>query len=357
MATGWTCPRCSRQNDEYRFTCVGCGTVRDSVASTGESPPPPAGAPAPSAGPIGEPLVQAVEAGLSDYLADPASLEFVTFSVVGGGNVMIRFTLSDGVLLGEAVAERFLPPEESGRMHEAALVQLGFRPEPDGTHARRWPRPLDVTAVAATAADVLRTYGVPSDARLHVATARTAGRARDDRLVEAGTGTTQRDARPLWRRIPGQLVVIAAVVVIGAIGAWYFNAGRSASGEITKSGDLPASELRVGDCFDLKDPTVEDVDDVSAKVCAEEHEFEVHFVGSLPEGDYPGDAAFSTHVDEQCLPAFDAYVGVPYLDSELDVFYFVPSPEAWDAGERSIQCAIYNPLISRLTGSVKGSAR
>lgn len=165
------------------------------------------------------------------------------------------------------------------------------------------------------------------------------------------------EARPLWRRIPPGLAIFAVVLIVGAATSWYFGAGRSSSGELTKSGDLHASELQVGDCFDLKDSTAENVEDVSAKVCGEEHEFEVFLVGTLPEGDYPGDPAFDAFVEDDCLAAFASYVGRDYYESELDIFYFTPSPDAWADGDRTIQCAVYHPLQSRLTGSLKASNR
>jgi hypothetical protein len=163
--------------------------------------------------------------------------------------------------------------------------------------------------------------------------------------------------RPLWRRIPPGLAIFAVILVIGAATSWYFGAGRSSTGELTKSGDLHASELQVGDCFDLKDATAENVEDVSAKVCGEEHEFEVFRVGTLPEGDFPGDAAFDAFVEDDCLAAFATYIGRDYYESELDIFYFTPSPDAWADGDRTIQCAVYHPLDSRLTGSLKASNR
>jgi len=366
MATGWACPSCDRDNDDYRFTCATCGTVRESAESARESPPP-TGTPepdhpfAPSLVPRGERLDQAIERGLRAWFADPIGLEYVIFSVVGTEHVYVQFTLAAGQLVGEAVAENFLPPGERRRVNRSVLEELGFRLESNANWTRTWSWPADAGSVAATAAEVLRSYGIPDQAALNVATARTTGGMPGWTPV-AGQAGPQVEApepvtRSLLRRFGPQVAIGAVVLLVGAIGAWYFNASRAGSGELTRSGDLPASELRVGDCFDLKDPTAENVDDVAAKVCTEEHEFEVYFVGFLPAGDYPGDAAFSDYVDIECLASFGTYVGTPYLESELDVFYFTPTVEAWDEGDRSIQCAVYHPLVSRLNGSLKGSAR
>ncbi len=162
-------------------------------------------------------------------------------------------------------------------------------------------------------------------------------------------------AKPLWRRIPIGWLIVALFIGGGAIGGWYFNASRSSSGEITKAGDLTAADLRVGDCFDLKDPAADEVGDVTAGPCTTAHEFEMFFVGSLAEGEYPAQAVFETYLTDNCYPAFDAYIGKSHTESELEIYWLTPSPEGWRAGDRSVQCAAYHPLVHVQTKSLKGS--
>lgn len=162
-------------------------------------------------------------------------------------------------------------------------------------------------------------------------------------------------ATPLWRRIPIGWLVTGVIVVAGGIAGLYFNASRSSTGEITKAGDLSAIDLRVGDCFDLKDPAADEVDDVTARLCTDEHEFELIFLGSMPDGEYPPEDEFTTFVDDNCVPAFDTYVGKAYLESELDIYWFYPVSDGWAEGDRSVQCAAFHPRVHRLTESVKGS--
>jgi hypothetical protein len=134
---------------------------------------------------------------------------------------------------------------------------------------------------------------------------------------------------PLWRRLPIGLIVFIVLIAGAAIGGWYFNAGRSSTGELTKAGDLQAVELKVGDCFDLKDPSADEVNDVTAGPCTTEHEFELFFVGTLAEGAYPADDVFDQYVVEHCNPAFATYIGTAYDDSELDIYWLVPTDDAW----------------------------
>jgi hypothetical protein len=160
---------------------------------------------------------------------------------------------------------------------------------------------------------------------------------------------------PIWQRIPAGWLLVALVVIGGAIAGWYFDAGRSSSGAIVKSGDMTAADLRVGDCFDLKDPSADQVDDVTAGPCTVAHEFEMFFVGSLPAGPFPADSVFETYVTDNCYPAFGAYVGRSYGDSALEMYWLAPTTDAWVAGDRSVQCAVYHPVVNRQTQSLKGS--
>jgi hypothetical protein len=162
---------------------------------------------------------------------------------------------------------------------------------------------------------------------------------------------------PLWRRLPLGLIIAIGFLAFGAIGGLIFNASRSDSGEITKSGDLEVTDLRVGDCFDLKDPSAEQVGKVTALPCTTEHEYEMYFLGSMAEGAFPTEEGFGAWLDTNCLPAFEAYVGRAYDGSDLEIFWLAPTLEGWNDGDRSIQCAVYHPRIHRLTESLKGSAQ
>lgn len=162
---------------------------------------------------------------------------------------------------------------------------------------------------------------------------------------------------PIWRRIPLQWILVGAFLLVPAIAGVIANASRASSGEIVKGGDLFASDLRLGDCFDLKDPKAKQIGDVHAVPCTSEHEYETVFTGSMPAGSFPSDATMEDWITGHCEPAFEAYVGVAYEDSRLEAFNLTPSREAWDDGDRSIQCSVSDPGIHRLTESLKGSAR
>lgn len=162
---------------------------------------------------------------------------------------------------------------------------------------------------------------------------------------------------PLWRRLPIGGIIFAVLIIGGGISSWYFGAGRNETGEIAKPGDLGAVELRVGDCYDLKDPQASEIEDVTAKPCTEAHEYELYFIGSMPVGPYPADSVFEQYFAANCDPAFTTYVGKSWQESTLDIYWLIPTEDSWRQGDRSVQCAVFDPKIARLTTSLKGSSR
>lgn len=177
--------------------------------------------------------------------------------------------------------------------------------------------------------------------------------------ADTGTWTPppQQENVPFWRRIPIGTVIFIVILAAGAIGGLIFNASRGDGGAITKGGNLEVTDLRVGDCWDLKDPNAEEIGEVTAVPCSAEHEYEMYFTGSMSEGTYPTDDAFNTWLEANCLPAFDAYVGISYQDSDLEIFPLTPTEAGWNGGDRLVQCALFHPRVHRLTESLKGSAQ
>jgi hypothetical protein len=119
-------------------------------------------------------------------------------------------------------------------------------------------------------------------------------------------------------------LIAGALVLVSAVAGWYLTAGRSATGEIDKSGDLSVLDLRVGDCFDDRDPSADQTADVKAVPCTTEHEYEVFYIGAMGDGSYPTGEAFETYMNQNCNPAFDAYIGKAYDDADLDI---LPDPD------------------------------
>lgn len=117
-------------------------------------------------------------------------------------------------------------------------------------------------------------------------------------------------------------------------------------------------DLEVGDCFndgDLGEGATE-VDNVPIVDCEEPHHNEVFATFDITEADFPGDAATQEIAFEGCVDRFDAFVGLPYEDSTLDVTYLYPTQTTWDDGDREIVCAVYRLDGIKVTGTLEGSA-
>ena len=114
--------------------------------------------------------------------------------------------------------------------------------------------------------------------------------------------------------------------------------------------------LEVGTCFDDTDET--QVSSVPLVDCGEPHDNEVFAVFDYTEAEtFPGAEAMNQAAHELCVAEFEAYVGLSYLESELNVFPITPTEGSWDDGDREIVCALYNLDLSKLTGSMEGAAR
>ncbi len=117
-------------------------------------------------------------------------------------------------------------------------------------------------------------------------------------------------------------------------------------------------DLIVGDCFDTGD--ISTVDLVTIVDCDAPHAYEVFGTTDYETaGDetYPGDDVLSNAADEFCRPAFEAYVGISYGDSELFGTFINPSDQTWPQGDRKILCVANTRDQGPITGSVAGSER
>jgi hypothetical protein len=172
----------------------------------------------------------------------------------------------------------------------------------------------------------------------------------------AAPASAQPSPRPMWMQLALRFWWIGLIVVF-AIGGWYFSARRDEGGQIANPGNLEVKDLRAGDCFNLKDPDAAEVDEVEAKPCSDTHQYELYHAADMASGDYPSDDAVDAFLQAECAPAFGSYVGLDYQTSVLGVIYFTPSSDGWDDGDHSVQCAVYDPANEELTSSLKSSAR
>lgn len=115
-----------------------------------------------------------------------------------------------------------------------------------------------------------------------------------------------------------------------------------------------ATDLQVGDCFDMPTAANETVEEVSHHPCTDAHTAEIFFVGDHPDGAFPGSTAFETYVESNCVPSFNTYTGLDYMtDTTYDFGWFEPTSEGWGSGDHEITCYVYRLDKGTMTSSVK----
>ena len=140
------------------------------------------------------------------------------------------------------------------------------------------------------------------------------------------------------------LVLFGGIVVAGGIAGWYDE-------------ERDVNDLEVGDCVELDTDALE-LSALPLVECDEPHQGEVFLVDELFErgGEFPGTESISRRIEDTCGgDAFEDYVGVPYLESQYELYYAAPSPQTWDAGDRTVVCFVIRPDGGTLDESVEGS--
>jgi len=124
-------------------------------------------------------------------------------------------------------------------------------------------------------------------------------------------------------------------------------------------------ELEVGDCFDLVDDPAAADRAVWSLPCEDPHSHEVYDVLDYEgeddenggDGSYPGVPIVQDWAEQACHDRFEAFVGVRWTLSELDIQVWWPSEDSWASGDRTVICTVFSPSRDRLHGSQRGTGR
>ena len=97
---------------------------------------------------------------------------------------------------------------------------------------------------------------------------------------------------------------------------------------------------------------------VSEVDCTEMHAYEAYAVSDLWSANelHPGvEGAFSVG-ESFCFDQYNEFVGGDYLSSPYDFFTFVPSFDAWNEGDRTVQCLVgFSDGTSLVSGTLAGA--
>lgn len=149
---------------------------------------------------------------------------------------------------------------------------------------------------------------------------------------------------------------LGILIAAGVFGAKSFlEADRDSGGAIVSAGSVSAFKMRVGDCFDDGSTFAsEEADSVPGVPCSKPHDNEVYAVFDVAVSTFPGEQ-MGDLAHEGCLERFEAFVGMDYESSALDIASLYPSRASWtNQNDREVICAVYDVDANKLTGSVKG---
>lgn len=121
---------------------------------------------------------------------------------------------------------------------------------------------------------------------------------------------------------------------------------------LTEGFESMVTTYAVGQCMDFPEDAVEPTE----VPCSEPHTGEIVGVHDMTDPSFPGDDAAYAAAEEFCLQAFADYVGIDFMDSELDMMYLYPTETSWDVGDRQIACWAEPIDGTPLTESVAGAA-
>lgn len=92
--------------------------------------------------------------------------------------------------------------------------------------------------------------------------------------------------------------------------------------------------------------------------CAKPHDNEVigsiRYTGGVA---FPGQDDLLAFAEAPCVEAFGTYVGIDFQSSRLDMIIVTPTDLTWAKGDRLLSCVVVAGDGTKLTASVKGSAR
>lgn len=169
------------------------------------------------------------------------------------------------------------------------------------------------------------------------------------------------------------LIIVVSLVIGGLLLALLVLAyilGSSLSSLAEFGARTPIEQVPIGQCFngisstdfaDNQELSVGLLFGVEVVDCAEEHEGELVGRSAWPAGspdEFPGDEEVETFAFNECLVAFEAYVGRSYFDSTLELTYTFPRRASWIQGSRGVECIAHPPAgVEKEAGSVRGSDR
>ena len=144
-----------------------------------------------------------------------------------------------------------------------------------------------------------------------------------------------------------RLLGLFILIIVGTVINQCTSADRDSSGEITKSGDVKVTDMRVGDCFidipNVTDETIQ-LSTVKAIPCSEPHSWQVFHKSNVMLEEYSLDA-LTEETTRICGDATDALISTlndlkfnEYRTADINISQ--PTSSSWAKGDRVTTCLI-----------------
>lgn len=114
--------------------------------------------------------------------------------------------------------------------------------------------------------------------------------------------------------------------------------------------------LKLGDCLDKEKLEDGDAQTDPHVECSEPHDLQVYSHFLLVGDEYPSVETIVSDAAVRCGRYFTKFVGVDFGISALDFVYYYPTESSWQGGDRSVDCAIFDP-DGKTTGTLKQANR
>jgi hypothetical protein len=112
---------------------------------------------------------------------------------------------------------------------------------------------------------------------------------------------------------------------------------------------LSYDEQQIGACLIFSDGGVD------KSPCDDPHDGEIFASVELHEQTRPSSTRLDEIGEQACAARFEEYVGIPWEDSTLDIFWVGPSGATWAVGDHTLMCVLVMSNDQRLVGSMKAA--
>jgi hypothetical protein len=141
-------------------------------------------------------------------------------------------------------------------------------------------------------------------------------------------------------------LILSGLWVLGLAGvivaATLLSANRSsATGQITKGGNVSIFSLRVGDCF--QNPAGNSrltVTDVTAVPCGTAHNAQAFAAFSATDVSYPGNPRLLREASRGCQSRESGNLDRSKLTSTMSLHFLFPEQQSWADGHRRVTCLV-----------------